>query len=371
MYVMIVKLQYGPTNNTSTEIAMSTVPVQHSTEVLSKHPGPEHVQYVFQLASGILVSAALHAALKCGIPDQLIDGPKRVSELARNSNVHEQALYRCLRALAAAGIFTEIDDGVFANSPTSEVLRSDHPMKAVDTAIWMTNSFHFRTYAEFLHTVRTGETCVERAVGVPCFDYFPTDQECNSEFNNAMTSITAMVVPAVLASYDFSGMGTLCDIAGGHGLLLTSILKKHPDLSGIIFDLQHVIGETRERVNAAGLADRCQTIGGDFFQSVPDADSYIMKNIIHDWEESKAITILQNCAKAMRGDGKILLVEAVLPAGDKPHMGKILDLEMMAIPGGQERNATQYEQLLAKAGLRLQRIVQNDSPLSVIEAVKA
>jgi hypothetical protein len=350
---------------------MSTAPVQNTTQTLSRHPGPEHVQYIFQIASGVLVSAALHAALKCGIADQLADGPKRVGELARRSNVHEQALWRCLRALAAAGIFTEIDDGVFANSPTSEVLRSDHPMKAVDTALWMTNPFHFRTYAEFLHTLRTGETCVERAVGLPCFDYFPTDPECNTEFNNAMTSITAMVVPAVLQSYDFSGLGTLCDVAGGHGLLLTSILKKHPDLQGIIFDLQHVIEGTRERVTAAGLTDRCQTVSGDFFQSVPEADSYIMKNIIHDWEESKAITILQNCARAMRGDGKILLLEAVLPAGDQPHMGKILDLEMMAIPGGQERNATQYRELLERADLRLQRIVPNDSPLSVIEAVKA
>jgi hypothetical protein len=350
---------------------MSTAPVQNTTEALSRHPGPEHVQYVFQVASGLLVAAALNAALKLRIPDQLIDGPKRVSELARDSNVHEQALYRSLRALAAAGIFTEIDDGVFANSPTSEVLRSDHPVRAIDTALWMTNQFHFHTYAEFMHSVRTGETCVERAVGMPVFDYFPTNQECNTEFNNAMTSITAMVVPAVLANYDFSGMGTLCDVAGGHGLLLTSILEKHPDLNGIVFDLPHVIEGTRERINTAGLAHRCQTVGGDFFQSVPEADSYIMKNIIHDWEEAKAVAILRNCANAMRGNGKILLLEAVLPEGDKPHMGKVIDLEMLAMPGGQERNAKQYDELFEKAGLQIKRIVPNDSPLSVIEAVKA
>ncbi|HVJ05902.1 MAG TPA: methyltransferase [Candidatus Saccharimonadales bacterium] len=350
---------------------MATVPAQHTTETPNPHPGPQHVQHVFQIASGILIAAAFHATLRCRIPDQLSQGPKSVVELARTSQVDEHALHRCLRAVAATGIFTEVSPGVFANTPASEVLRSDHPSQALDTALWMSNSFHFRTYSEFMHSVRTGEPCVEKAFGMPVFDYFPTDPECNSEFNNAMTSITAMVVPAVLDTYDFAGLGTLCDVAGGHGRLLTSILQKHTDLRGIILDLDHVIRHTQELIATSGIADRCEAVSGNFFESVPTADSYIMKNIIHDWEESKALTILRNCVRSMRGDGKILLVEAILPEGDQPHMGKVVDIEMLAMPGGQERTANGYRELLAKAGLRVERILPNESPLSLIEAVKA
>lgn len=350
---------------------MSVAPVHQSEKSQGPHPGPEHVQHIFQLATGILTVAGLRATLVCRIPDKLAHGPRHVSELAREANVHEGALYRCLRAVASTGVFTEVSPHVFANTLSSEVLRSDHPSKALDTALWMTNPFHMRSYAEFMHSVQTGETCVEKAVGLCCFDYFPTDPECNAEFNNAMTSISAMVVPAVLESYDFSGIGSLCDVAGGHAFLLTHILQKYPGMKGILFDLEHVVAGARERIQAAGLSDRCSTASGDFFKEVPQADSYIMKNIIHDWEESKAITILRNCAKAMRGDGKILLLEGILPPGDTPHMGKWIDLEMLALPGGQERNEAEYRELLAKAGLKITRIVPNHSPMSTIEAVKA
>ena len=320
---------------------------------------------------GVLTVSALHAVLECRIPDKLAAGPKSVAELAREANVHEGALHRCLRALATTGVFTEVSPRVFANSPASEVLRSDHPSHARDTTLWMTNPFHLRSYAEFMHSLKTGETCVEKAVGVPCFEYFPTDKKCNEQFNNAMTAFSGMVVPAVLESYDFSGIGTLCDVAGGHGMMLTSILQKYPAMKGVLFDLEHVIAGSHEIIRSAGVADRCETASGDFFQAVPAADSYLMKHIIHDWEESKAITILRNCAKAMRGNGKILLIECILPAGDEPHMGKWIDIEMLALPGGQERNEAEYRELLQKADLKLVRAIPTQSPFSVIEAVKS
>jgi hypothetical protein len=153
-------------------------------------------------------------------------------------------------------------------------------------------------------------------------------------------------------------------------MLLSGILKKYPAMHGILFDLEHVVAGSHDLLRAAGVADRCETASGDFFQSVPSADAYIMKHIIHDWEESKAITILRNCAKAMRGDGKILLVESILPGGDEPHISKWIDVEMLALPGGQERNEAEYRELLEKAGLQLLRVIPNQSPLSVIEAVK-
>jgi len=328
------------------------------------------VQHLLHISMGVVVMAALRAALDCKVADQLASGPKSAKEVAAKANVNEDALYRCLRVLGAEQIFDETAPGVFANTAVSELLRADHPAKLRDNLMFTISPFILRVYSEFPQALRTGTTCTEAAVGMSVFEYFPKNPELNREFNDCMTAISAMVVPAVLATYDFSGMGTLCDVAGGHGFLLTSILKKHADLRGILFDLDHVVPGAKERIAGMGLTDRCETASGDFFLSVPAADSYIMKHIIHDWEDSKAITILRNCARAMSGNGKILLVESVLPGPNVPHPGKYLDLHMMVMPGGKERTEAEYKELLAKAGLRLNRVVPNQSPLWVIEAVK-
>lgn len=328
-------------------------------------------EHLLHLSMGVVIMAALRAALDCHVADELAAGPKSVKDLAAKAKVNEDALYRCLRVLACEQIFTETAPGVFANTPISEFMRADHPSRLRDNLLFSLSGFVLRTYSEFNHSLRNGQSCVEPAFGKSVFEYFPTDPQLNREFNNAMTAISSMVVPAVLETYDFSGMGTLCDVAGGHAFLLTSILAKHADLHGILFDLEHVVEGAKERIASMGLSARCTTASGDFFQAVPAADSYIMKHIIHDWEDSKAITILRNCVKAMRGNGKILLVESVLPGPNVPHFGKYLDIHMLAMPGGKERTENEYRDLLAKAGLKLNRVVPNNSPLWMIEAVKA
>jgi len=329
------------------------------------------VQQIMQMGMGSIVASALHAAVKCKVADRLARGALSADELARAANVNPDALYRCLRALSTTGIFTEMPEKHFANTPASEVLRSDHPAHAYEMVLWMTNRFHFLAQAEFMHSVRTGETCCEVAVKKSCFEYLPTDPETNGEFNDAMTSLSAMVIPTILETYDFSGLGTLCDVAGGHGMVLTSILKRHPDLKGILFDLDHVISGAKPRIEQAGLTSRCTTETGDFFQAVPAADSYVMKHIIHDWDDDKAATILRNCVKAMRGNGKIILIESVVPGPNLPSFAKWLDLEMLTLPGGRERTEEQFRELFASAGLKLNRIVPNQSPLYVLEAVRA
>ena len=333
--------------------------------------GQDPVQQVMQMSFGIWVVAAMRAALECEVAEHLASGPKSAAELARKAGANEDALCRCLRALAGTGVFTEVAPGVFANTPASEVMQKGHPAHLHDMLMWTTNNFHLQTYTAFMHSVRTGETCVEKAHGEPIWKCFEEQDEKTREFNNAMTSMSAMVVPAVLETYDFSGIGTLCDVAGGHGMLLTSILKKHADLRGVLFDLPHVVQGGRQRIESMGLSGRCEAVGGDFFAALPAADSYIMKHIIHDWEESKAIAILQNCLKSMRGNGKVLLLETVLPEPNVPHMGRWIDIEMLAMPGGKERTEAEYRELLGKAGLRLERVVPNNSPLWIVEAVRA
>jgi hypothetical protein len=182
--------------------------------------------HLLHLSMGVVIMAAMRAALDCNVADELSGGPRPVKQLAAKAGVNEDALYRCLRVLTLEQIFEETAAGVFANTPVSEFLRADHPARLRDNLLFSLSGFVLRTYSEFSHALRTGESCVEPAFGMPVFEYFPKNLQLNREFNNAMTAITSMVVPAVLETYDFNGMGTLCDVAGGHGFLLTSILNR-------------------------------------------------------------------------------------------------------------------------------------------------
>jgi len=331
-------------------------------------PNPSEI--TFQLATGVLLASAIGAVTNLGIADQLASGPKAASELAKQAGVKEDILYRALRGLAAAGVFTETGIGTFANTPSSEVLRKDHPQTIRDLVIWMTDAFHFDTYRDMLPTLRDGKTAIEHVFKKPPFDAIFSDQQVAREFNNAMTNLSAMVIPAVLEAYDFSGIGTLADIAGGHGYVLTAILQKYPQMKGILFDLDHVVEGAKPRIKQLGLEQRVQTAHGDFFVDVPAADSYVMKHIIHDWDDEKAVTILKNCARHLRSGGKVVLIETVIPPGNEPHFGKWVDIEMFMMPGGKERTEAEYRDLFAKAGLKLTRVVPTKSPMSVVEAVK-
>jgi hypothetical protein len=337
----------------------------------SAPPAPDPGARLFQALQGYKASAGLHIATRLGIADLLAGGPKPVSELARASATNENALYRLLRALASMGAFSEVAPGSFANTPVSELLRRDAPGSMRDAVLWIADPFHFRLYAEFLHSIRTGETTIRKMTGHGAFEYFDNDPALGAVFHSAMTAISAMALPAVLEAYDFGDSGTLCDVAGGHGLLLTGILRKHAGLRGILFDLPGVVEGARPRIDSLGLASRCEVVGGDFFGSVPAADRYVLKNIIHDWDDEHAARILDNCRRAMHGDGRIVLLEQVIAPGDVPQPAKWLDLDMLALAGGRERTAAEFGELVGQAGLRLARIVPTRSPYCVIEAVKA
>ena len=340
------------------------------TSPVNTPPDEAAIQQIFQLTTGFMVSAALGVVAQLGVADHLADGPRSTPDLAARTGANEDALYRVLRALATTGIFTEISSRTFALTPSGALLRSNVPGSVKDMVLWLCDSFHFRVYAEMAHSVRTGETLGDKLLGMPVFEYLQHNPELAARFNNAMTNFSAGIAPAVLEAYDFGGIDVLVDVAGGHGMLLASVLRKYPSMRGILFDVEHVITGAKAP-EALGVADRCDKVSGDFFKAVPrGGDAYVLKSIIHDWDDEKAGAILRNTRAALEGkpNGKVLLVEAVIKPGNEPDLSKLGDLEMMLLPGGRERTEAEFAALFARNGFQLTRVVPTHAPLWVVEA---
>jgi SAM-dependent methyltransferase len=341
----------------------------HPVSTPTAPPEVEASQHVFQIALGYIASTALYAAVKLKIADQLAGGPRPVADLARETGANEDALYRILRLLASVGIFEETAPRTFANNARSLTMRSGVPGSLHHMALWMADPFHFRVYADAMHAVMTGQPAVEKTVGMPAFEYFSKNRELSEIFNNAMTMFSTVVIQAALEVYDFSGIDTLVDVAGGHGQVIMSILKMYPSMRGVLADVDHVIAGAIPRIRAEGLESRLRTETIDFFKAVPEGgDAYIMKHIIHDWDDDRSLTILRNIKKAMKPGGRVILLDSVVQPGNTPDFGKLIDLEMMLFPGGRERTEAEFASLFRRAGFELTRIVPTQSPLSVIEA---
>ena len=336
------------------------------------HHAPTPGDHVLQISAGYIASICLNVAVELGIADRISAAPRAVSDLAQETETNEDALYRILRLLASVGVFVEAAPRAFAHTPASETLRSGAPGSMRDLVRWWCDPFHFRIYAELMHSVKTGQTCAEKVTLKPLFEYFPTDPRESEVFNHAMTSFSSVEVPAALEVYDFSGIGTLVDIAGGHGQMICTVLQKYPQMRGILTDLDHVLAGAAQAIRRAGLEDRCTLQTCDFFHSAPaGGDAYIMKHIIHDWDDPRALTILRNIHIAMgEKKGKVILLEMVLPPGNDPHPAKFLDIEMLTMVSGRERSEADFAELFQRAGFKLTRIVPTRMPISVIEAVK-
>lgn len=334
-------------------------------------PVPPEAQ-LMQIVGGCFQSQAVYVAAKLGIADLLKAQPLPVAELAQKTGTHERALYRLLRCLASLGVFKETDTRVFELTPTAELLASDHPGSMRDAAIFMGEPWHWSVYSDMLYSVTTGKVAWERVHGTEVFPYFQEHPEEYEIFNRAMTSFSTNTLPAIVEAYEFAGVKKLADIAGGHGMLLTGFLKANPELKGLLFDLPQVIEGAPALLEKEGVAARVELKTGDFFESIPGgADAYMMKFIIHDWDDDRALKILRNIHQVLPSDGRLLLVEMVVPAGNEPHFSKIQDLEMLVSPGGVERTPDEYRDLLAQSGFKLRRIIPTKSPLSIVEAFKS
>jgi len=322
------------------------------------------------MITGFWISQAIYAAAKLGIADLVKEGPKPCEELAQATGTHPQTLYRLLRALASVGVFHEGKDGRFGLTPLAEYLQSGVPGSLRAFAI-MQSELQYRAYGEVLHSVKTGETAFQRVCGQELFPYLTQHPTAAAVFDEAMTGYTTQVAATVAAAYDFSQFGTLVDVGGGHGTLLRAILQANPALQGVLFDLPHVTEDAKKRIAAAGLTERCSIIGGDFFAAVPTGgDAYLLKWIIHDWDEERAVTLLKNCHRAMAARSKLLVIEAVLPPGNTSFFHKWADLTMLVITGGRERTEAEYSALFAAADFQLTQIIPTASEMSIIEGVR-
>lgn len=329
---------------------------------------PPHA-VLLDLISAYWKSQAVYVVAFLGVADHLKDSPRSAADLARATGTHAESLSRLLRALASEGVFAEQPDGRFALTPPAECLLSDNPMSQRPLAI-MNGEEHYRTWGELLHSIRTGQTAFDHVYGKPIFDYIASNPRAAALFDAAMVGVHGTETAAMVEAYDFSGIGTLIDIGGGNGSLISTVLKRYPSMRGILYDLPHVVERAKPNLQAAGLADRCQAVGGDFFREVPPGgDAYLMRHIIHDWDEAKCLTILGNCRRVMGPTSRLLVVEMVIPPGNEPSWGKWLDLNMLVLPGGQERTEPEYCDLFSKAGFRLSRVVPTQSLVSVLEGL--
>lgn len=326
---------------------------------------PTPQEQMFQLLSGYWVTQILATVARLGIPDLLAGGPQPVSRLAEQVKASPEHLYRLLRGASSVGVLAEVGDRTFALTPMAELLRSDVPHSMRDMAVMNGNPFHYRAWGELEHTVRTGEGAFKKVFGNEnIFELMRDNREEAKTFNGAMSNLSVIGAQAVVGHYDFKGIQRLCDVGGGHGTLLTAILKANPHLKGVLFDLPEVVGGFQ------GPAERLEVVSGSFFESVPDGcDAIIMKHILHDWDDERAIAILKHCRAALPVGGKVLVVEIVLPEDNAPHPGKLMDLNMMVMtPGGRERTPKQFQSLFERAGLRFNRLVPTPSPYTVVEA---
>jgi O-methyltransferase domain/Dimerisation domain len=331
---------------------------------------PPHVG-IFQILGGAHIAGAVSCLAQMGIPDLLEEGPKSAEELASESGAQPRALYRLMRATASVGVLREDADGKFSQTPMSGVLRSRANPSLRAFAMMSGRDWHGRGWSELEYCVRTGKQAMEKIYGEPVFKFLEQRPEEARIFNETMSELSAVEGPAVAEAYDFSGIKTIADVAGGHGQLLATILERNPQMKGTLCDLAYVV-EGAKNGPLKPMMDRTAMAACDIFASVPGgADAYIMKHIIHDWPDEGCIRILKACRKGVNPGGKLLVVDHVIRPGNDFAPGKFLDLQMLIFPGGCERTEKQFGELFAAAGWKLSRIIPTRVPESIVEGVPA
>ncbi len=329
-----------------------------------KKPTPR--QQMLQMITSYWSATSIHVAAKLRLADHVKDAPQTADTLAMLTGTQPQALYRLLRALSSVGIFEEDADGRFGLTPMAECLLDMHGSQRA-VALMMGDE-HYRSWGELLYCVQTGKPGFDHVYGKPIFDWLSEHPEEAKIFDAAMTGFHGPETQAMIEAYDYAGINMLVDVGGGNGTVISAVLKKNPAMNGILYDLPNVIDRAKKNLADAGLASRCETIAGSFFESAPaGGDAYQMRHIIHDWTDEQCHTILTHIRKVIPKSGKLLVIEMVIKPRNEPQPAKWLDLNMLVLPGGKERTEAEYRVMYAKAGFELTRIVPTPTEVSVIE----
>jgi hypothetical protein len=319
--------------------------------------------------TGYWVSQMVFVVAKLGVADVLAKGPKTPAAIAEQVGAHAPSLRRVLRTLASIGVFAETPNGRFRLTPLAAMLRSGVPGSLRDFALMIVDDYNWAGWGALLHGVTTGEVAFDHVHGVRFFDYLATHPAKEKAFAASMASISGAENDAIARAFAFGRFGRLVDVGGAHGHLLATILRRHRKLRGVLYDQPQVVAGAPASGLLAGLEDRVEVIGGDFFASVPaGADAYMVKYIIHDWDDERCVRILGLCREAMAPGGRVLVIENVIEPGNRPGWSKLLDINMLALLTGKERTKAEFRDLFARAGLRLRRVVPTASPMSVLEA---
>jgi hypothetical protein len=327
--------------------------------------------HLLRLINGSWISQACYVMARLQVPDLLAAGPRSAEDLAQATGTHAPSLRRLLNALGSVDLCTQRDDGTFELTALGALLRSDHPASLSAWALhWGGSSWP--VWANLLYSIRTGQSARELLTGTPGFTHLDRDPEAAAIFNRSMVAHTRLAALEIVKAYDFGGKKVM-DVGGGYGELLAQVLTAYPTASGVLFDMAHAIPKAREAFAERGIAQRCEFVAGDFFAHIPPgADVYMLKSVIHDWPDDRAITILQTCCRAMRADAKLLLVERLMPERLTPsaHSEGLArsDLHMLVALGAQERTPAEFEALLRAAGLAMLRGVESGGDYQLIEA---
>jgi SAM-dependent methyltransferase len=327
---------------------------------------PPSMQMMQLMWPGAMAVQAIHVAAKLGVADLLRDGPKATDDLADATKAHAPSLHRLLRALTSLGVFGEDAEGRFQQTQLSEILRTDHPQSIRAWAITLGAPFFWKPCGELYGTIRTGQPAFDRVHGERFFNYLAGHPEDAAVFNAAM-SAPSTSLSEIVESYDWSRFERIVDVGGGQGALLQGILSANSKVRGVLYDLPEVVAGASETLRTGVLAERCETLGGDFFEAVPDgADAYILNRIVHDWNDADAVKILKNCRRAIRPDGRLLLLETVVTPTSDPAR-RLMDLLMLVLLGGRERTGSEFRALLREAGFNLSHVIPTAGP-SIIES---
>jgi hypothetical protein len=324
------------------------------------------------MATAHWISQIVYVAARLDLAGRLASGPKSADDLAAATATHAPSLYRLMRTLSHLGILSEDAEHRFSLTPVGEALKTGAPGSARASILAMCSDWWVRGMGQLLYSVQTGKSGFEHALGMPVFDFLAQHPEDAANFNETMIGFHGAEPAAVAAAYDFSTFSTIVDVGGSTGNLLSTILAKFPKSRGVLFDLPHVVSAAPAFIASKNLTNRVTIEPGSFFETVPaGGDVYLLSHIIHDWNEQQCLTILGHCRRALHPGARVLLIEMVLPPGNTPHPGKVLDIMMLVGPGGQERTDSQYRDLLAKAGLKMTRVIPTESAVSIVEAVPA